>query len=70
MNYKNDIAAQKEFLDKNLIGLNNLLSLKLGVKVHLKLEEKKDWCGRIYYELHDYTNLRDLCGVAKFAFGR
>ena len=63
-----DYKAQREFLEKNIKGLNEVLSLKLGIKVHLQLEEKKDWCGRIYYNLHDYTNLRDLCGVVKFAF--
>ena len=68
MNYKNDIVAQKEFLNKNIKGLNEILSLKLGIKVHLQLEEKKDWRGCVYYKLHDYTNLRDLCGVAKYAF--
>lgn len=68
MNYQNDVVAQKGFLERNLFRLNELLSQKLGIKVHFKLEEKKDWCGRIYYNLHDYTNLRELCGVAKFAF--
>ena len=68
MNYKNDVVAQKEFFNKNIKELNEMLSLKLGIKVHLQLEEKKDWRGSVYYILHDYTNLRDLCGVAKFAF--
>ena len=68
MNYKNDVVAQKEFLEKNKKGLNEILSLKLGIKVHLQLEEKTEWNGKIYYKLHDYTNLRDLCGVAKYAF--
>lgn len=68
MNYKNDIVAQREFLEKHKSDLNVLLTKKLGVKVHLQLEEKKDWRGSVYYKLHDYTNLRDLCGVAKHAF--
>ena len=68
MSYKNDFVAQKELLEKNIKGLNEVLSLKLCIKVHLKLEEKKDGYGRVYYDLHDYANLRDLCGVAKFAF--
>lgn len=65
---KNDIVAQREFLEKNIKRLNEVLSMKLGIKVHLQLEEKKDWCGRVYYNLYDHTNLRELCGVAKFAF--
>ena len=68
MNYKNDAVMQKDFLERNLDGLNDLLSQKLGIQVKLNLEEKKDCRGRIYYNLHDYTNIRDLCGVAKFAF--
>ena len=68
MSYKNDIVAQRECLEKNIKKLNELLSLKLGIKVHLQLEEKEEWHGRIYYKLHDDTNLRDLCGVAKYAF--
>lgn len=68
MSYKNDVVAQKEVLEKNLVGLNNLLSQKLGIKVHLYIKERKMWTGEIYYELLDDTNLRDLCGVAKYAF--
>lgn len=68
MSYINDIAAQRELLEKSLVKINGLLSQKLGIKVHFKLEEKKDWCDRIYYKLHDDTNIRELCGVAKYAF--
>jgi len=68
MSYKNDIVAQREVLERNLIALNGLLSQKLKHKVHLKLEEKQDWTKRISYELHDNENIRDLCGVIKYAF--
>lgn len=68
MNYKNDVVAQREFLEKHIVGLNELLSKKLGIKVHLQLEEKKDYAKRTYYKLYDDTNLRDLCGVVKYAF--
>ena len=63
-----DYKQQREFLEKNIKGLNEVLSLKLGIKVHLKIEERKGWTGEIHYSLSDDTNLRDLCGVAKYAF--
>ena len=68
MSYKNDVIAQREFLERNLEGLDELLSQKLGIQVHLQLQEKTSWNGKISYKLYDDTNLRDLCGVVKYAF--
>ena len=68
MSYKNDIVAQKEVLERNLVALNGLLSQKLKHKVYLKLEEKQDWTKKTIYKLNDNENIRDLCGVIKYAF--
>ena len=36
-----DYKEQREFLEKNVKRLNEVLSMKLGIKVYLQLEEKK-----------------------------
>ena len=68
MSYKNNIDMQKEVLERNIQRLNELLSDKLGYKVHLQLEVKNDRALRTCYKLYDNTNIRDLCGAIKYAF--
>lgn len=68
MNYVNNVGAQRKCLEDNLNDINDLLSQKLGVRVSLRIIERKGFAGEIFYELQDDTNLRELCGVAKYAF--
>ena len=48
MNLKDDIADQREYLEKNLEQLNTVVSAILGYKTELKIIQDKNYREEVY----------------------
>ena len=68
MNLKNDIAEQKEYLEKNLEQLNTVVSAILGYKTELKIIQDENYRGKICYKIADNRNIKERCGTMQKAF--
>ena len=68
MNLKNNVDEQRAYLEKNLEQLNTVVSAVLGIRTHLRIEEKKDYRKQTYFKVIDDRNIRDCCGVMAKAF--
>ena len=58
MNLKDDIAEQKEYLEKNLEQLNTVVSAILGYKTYLFIKDIKSG-NTIYYRIIDDRNIKE-----------
>ena len=67
MDLKNDIAEQKEYLEKNLEQLNTVVSAILGYKTNLFITDIKSG-NTIYYRIIDDRNIKEKCGAMAKAF--
>ena len=65
---KENTAAQREYLTKNLDQINAVVSAVLGAKVNLKVQEHTDWRGDTSFGLEDRHNFRSACGIMAKAF--
>ena len=68
MNLKDDIADQREYLEKNLEQLNTVVSAILGYKTELKIIQDKNYRGEVYYKIIDDRNIKEKCGAMAKAF--
>ena len=68
MSFKNNIDEQREYLQRNLEQINTVVSAVLGIKTHLRIEEKKDYLKQTYFKIIDDRNILDCCGVMAKAF--
>ena len=68
MSLKDDIAEQKEYLEKNLEQLNTVVSAILGYKTELKIIQDKNYRGEVYFKISDNRNIREQCGAMAKAF--
>lgn len=68
MSLKNNIDEQREYLQRNLEQLNGVVSAVLGIKTHLRIEEKTNYRKETYFEIIDDRNIRDCCGIMTKAF--
>ena len=68
MNLKDDIAEQKEYLEKKLEQLNTVVSAILGYKTELKIIQDKNYRGEVYFKISDNRNIREQCGAMAKAF--
>lgn len=68
MSLKDDIAEQREYLEKNLEQLNTVVSAILGYKTKLKIIQDKNYCGEVYYKIIDDRNIKEKCGAMAKAF--
>ena len=68
MNLKDDIAEQREYLEKNLEQLNTVVSAILGYKTDLKIIQDKNYRGEVYYKIIDDRNIKEKCGAMAKAF--
>lgn len=68
MDLKNNIAEQREYLERNLEQLNTVVSAVLGIRTHLRIEEKTNYRKETYFEVIDDRNIRGCCGVMAKAF--
>lgn len=67
MNLKDDIAEQREYLEKNLEQLNTVVSAILGYRTQLKVKEIKQG-NKTYFSITDERNIKEKCGVMTKAF--
>lgn len=67
MDLKNNIAEQKEYLERNLEQLNTVVSAILGYKTDIFIKEIKQG-DKIYLKVVDDRNIREQCGVMAKAF--
>lgn len=70
MDLKNNITEQKEYLERNLDQLNMVVSAVLGIRTHLRIEEKTNYRKETYFRVIDDRNIRDCCGVMAKAFAK
>ena len=68
MSLKDDIAEQREYLEKNLEQLNTVVSAILGYKTELKIIQDKNYRGEVYYKIIDDRNIKEQCGAMAKAF--
>ena len=68
MNLKDDIAEQREYLEKNLEQLNTVVSAILGYKTELKIIQDANYRGEVYYKISDNRNIKEQCGAMQKAF--
>ena len=68
MSLKDDIAEQREYLEKNLEQLNTVVSAILGYKTKLKIIQDKNYRGEVYYKIIDDRNIKEKCGAMAKAF--
>ena len=68
MNLKDDIAEQKEYLEKNLEQLNIVVSAILGYKTKLDIIQDANYRGEVYYKIIDDRNIKEQCGAMAKAF--
>ena len=68
MSLKNDIAEQKEYLEKNLEQLNIVVSAILGYKTKLDIIQDANYRGEVYYKIIDDRNIKEQCGAMAKAF--
>ena len=68
MSLKDDIAEQREYLEKNLEQLNTVVSAILGYKTELKIIQDKNYRGEVYYKIIDDRNIKEKCGAMAKAF--
>ena len=67
MSLKDDIAEQREYLEKNLEQLNTVVSAILGYKTDLFIKDIKSG-NTIYYKIIDDRNIKEKCGAMAKAF--
>ena len=67
MSLKDDIAEQKEYLEKKLEQLNTVVSAILGYKTDLFITDIKSG-NTIYYKIIDDRNIKEKCGAMAKAF--
>ena len=67
MSLKDDIAEQREYLEKNLEQLNTVVSAILGYKTELFIKDIKSE-NTIYYKIIDDRNIKEKCGAMAKAF--
>ena len=67
MSLKDDIAEQREYLEKNLEQLNTVVSAILGYKTDLFITDIKSG-NTIYYKIIDDRNIKEKCGAMAKAF--
>ena len=68
MSLKDDIAEQREYLEKNLEQLNTVVSAILGYKTELDIIQDSNYRGEICYKISDNRNIKEQCGVMQKAF--
>ena len=68
MSLKDDIAEQREYLEKNLEQLNTVVSAILGYKTELKIIQDKNYRGEVYFKISDDRNIKEKCGAMAKAF--
>ena len=68
MNLKDDIADQREYLEKNLEQLNTVVSAILGYKTELKIIQDVNYRREVYFKIADNRNIREECGAMAKAF--
>ena len=68
MSLKDDIAEQREYLEKNLEQLNTVVSAILGYKTELKIIQNENYRGEICYKISDNRNIKEQCGAMQKAF--
>ena len=68
MNLKDDIAEQREYLEKNLEQLNIVVSAILGYKTELKIIQDANYRGEVHYKIADNRNIKEQCGAMAKAF--
>ena len=67
MSLKDDIAEQREYLEKNLEQLNTVVSAILGYKTDRFIKDIKSG-NTIYYRIIDDRNIKEKCGAMAKAF--
>ena len=67
MSLKNNIAEQKEYLEKNLEQLNTVVSAILGYRTDLFIKEIKQG-DKTYLNVVDERNIKEKCGIMAKAF--
>ena len=68
MSLKDDIAEQREYLEKNLEQLNTVVSAILGYKTKLDIIQDVNYRGEVYFKISDNRNIREHCGAMAKAF--
>ena len=68
MNLKDDIAEQREYLEKNLEQLNTVASAILGYKTKLDIIQDANYRGEVYFKISDDRNIKEKCGAMAKAF--
>ena len=68
MSLKDDIAEQREYLEKNLEQLNTVVSAILGYKTKLDIIQDVNYRGEVHYKIADNRNIREQCGAMAKAF--
>ena len=68
MSLKDDIAEQREYLEKNLEQLNTVVSAILGYKTKLDIIKDENYRGEVYYKICDNRDIKEKCGAMAKAF--
>ena len=68
MSLKDDIAEQREYLEKNLEQLNTVVSAILGYKTELDIIQDVNYRGEVYFKIADNRNIKEKCGAMAKAF--
>ena len=67
MDLKNTLDAKRAYLKNNLENINIVISAILGIKINLKIEERRDYQKNTYFSLLDSKNRKAECGIMKTA---
>ena len=68
MSLKDDIAEQREYLEKNLEQLNTVVSAILGYKTKLNIIQDNNYRGEVHFKITDNRNIREQCGAMAKSF--
>ena len=68
MSLKDNIAEQREYLEKKLEQLNTVVSAILGYKTKLDIIQDANYRGEVYYKISDNRDIKEQCGVMAKAF--
>ena len=67
MDLKYNVDDQRAYLKNNLENINIIISAILGIKINLKIEERKDYQKNTYFSLLDSKNRKAECGIMEAA---
>lgn len=59
---------KRKLLENNLSKINDFLSKKLEIKTNLQIIENTSYRNETYFTMIDKTNIREMCGVMRYAF--